>query len=108
MEDLYYQEAFSTTKRFELVGKKEFATTILNLEYEIFVVYIISLYFTVLTDINIHPFHKLQIASLIAKKTLIKVFVKYAEFVNIFFLDLASKLPEYIKINNHAIKLVNS
>ena len=86
--------------------KKEFVSTILDLEHETFVVYVVSLSSTLLV-INVHPFCKSQIAGLIAKKVLIKVFVKYANFADIFSLDFTPKLFKYTKINNHAIKLVN-
>ena len=37
-----------------------------------------------------------------------KVPVKYSDFVDIIFPDLASKLPKYTRINNYAIKLVDN
>lgn len=86
------------------MGKKEFATTVLDPEYEIFVIYLVSLNST---QFNVYPFYRLQIADLIAKETSIKIFAKYADFANIFFLDLESKLLEQTEINDHAIKIVN-
>lgn len=44
---------------------------------------------------------------MIAKKALIKVSIKYTDFIHIFSLGLASKLLEHTKINTYAIKLVN-
>ena len=41
-------------------------------------------------------------------KALIKVFSKYINFVKVFLLKLALKLLKYIRINNHAIKLVDN
>ena len=38
----------------------------------------------------------------------IKVFSKYINFTNVFFLKLALKFFKYININNYAIKLVNN
>ena len=55
-----------------------------------------------------HPSRKAQIAYLKADKVLIKVFSKYADFANVCSPKLAAKLPEYMKINNHIIKLVNN
>ena len=106
------QKALPTIRRVELEEKKEFAAAMLDLEYETFVVHVASLssvifFNSILRDTNIHLFRKPQIASLIAKKALTKVFTKYANFTNIFFLDLAFKLPKYTGINNHAIKLVD-
>ena len=61
--------------------------------------------FTSFTSVYIS--YRLQITSLIAKKGFIKIFTKYANFANMFSLDLASKFSKYIKINNHAIELIN-
>ena len=94
------KESFSTTSHVELVGKKEFAAAALDLEYEIFVIYVASLS-SILLDVR--P----QISGLIAKETSTKVSAKYLNFVDVFFPDLASKLPKKIGINDHAIKLVN-
>ena len=57
-------------------------------------------------DADIHPFRRPQIANLIAEKASTKVFIEYADFANVFSLDLASKPPEYTGINNYAIELV--
>ena len=59
-------------------------------------------------QIFIHLSCKFQIAGLIAEKAFIKVFAKYTDFADLFFLDLVSKLPKYTGINNHTIKLVDS
>ena len=58
--------------------------------------------------LNIHSFRKPQIINLIAKKTFTKIPAEYANFVEVFFPDLAFELPKHIKINNHIIKLVDS
>ena len=86
--------------------KKKFAVVALNLEHEIFVVYVAFLSSTSLNT-DIYLFHRPQISSLIAKKAPTNVSTKYIEFTDIFISDLASKLPEHIEINNHAIELVN-
>ena len=84
-----------------------FATITLDLEYKIFIAHIAFLNFTLFTNVDIHPSHRPQIASLIVKKAPIKVFNKYADFADVFSLDLAFKFPKHIKINNYAIELVN-
>ena len=38
----------------------------------------------------------------------IKVLAEYSDFADVFSLDLASELPKYIEINNHAIELVDN
>ena len=55
---------------------------------------------------SVYPSYRSQRADLIAKKAPTKVPVKYANFA--FSLDLASKLPKHIKINDYAIKLVDA
>ena len=107
------KKAFPTTRRVELVGKKEFATAMLNPEHETYVVHVRSV--SSITSLNsfslkldIHPSCKPQMSGLIARKTLTKVSAKYLDSTDIVFSDLASELPQNIKINNHAIALVNS
>ena len=106
------QEALSTIKQVESVEKKEFAAISPDPKYKTSVVYIVSVYVASLSstslNTNIHPFRRLQIAGLIAKKAFTIVFAKYANFTDVFSLNLVSKLSKYIEINNHAIKLVNS
>ena len=45
---------------------------------------------------------------MIAEEAPTKVFVKYLDFANVFSPDLASELPKHSKINDHAIKLIDS
>ena len=70
-----------------------------------FVVYVATL--NVDLGNKMHPSKKAQIAYLKVDKVFIKAFSKYADFANIFLLKLAVKLSKYIKINNHAIELIN-
>ena len=93
------KEALLTIRHVELVGKKKFAAAALDVEYETFVVYIMSLSSTLL---NIYRFHISQLSGLITKKTSAKISNKYIDFINIFFLDLASKLSKHNRINDHA------
>ena len=82
------------------MGKKNFIAAALDLEYKTFVVYVASLSFI---PLNTRP----QISGLIAEKALTKISAKYLDFTDIFFPDLASKLPKHTEINNHIIKLVD-
>ena len=59
-------------------------------------------------ELDVYPSRKPQISNLIAEETLTNIPAKYSDFAKVFFLDLASKLPKHIGINNHTIKLVNS
>ena len=54
-----------------------------------------------------HPLKKAQIAHLKTNKAFIKVLNKYANFANVFLPKLVTELPKYMRINNHAIKLVD-
>ena len=83
------------------MGKKEFAAVALDPKHETFVIYVTSLHST---SLNTRP----RISGLIAEKVPTKVPTKYLDFANIFSPDLVFKFPEHIRINNHAIKLVNS
>ena len=115
------EEALPTTRRVELVGKKEFAAVALDPEHETYVVHVVSLNVypsrkpqisgliaeeAPVASLNVHPFRRSQISGLIAKEALTKVFAKYSDFADIFSPDLASELLEYIGINDHAIELV--
>lgn len=93
------------------MDKKKFAAEVLNLKHKIFIVYVTSLSSVTLPNsslLNIHPFCKPQIAGLIVEKTPIKILAKYANFANVFSLELVFKPSEYIRINNYTIKLVNA
>ena len=105
------EKAFSTTRHVELVGKKEFAAAVLDLEYETYVVYVVSVSSNTLSSsppLNIYSLKKPQISGLIAKETPTMVFIEYLDFANVFFLDLAFKFPEHTGINDHTIELVDS
>lgn len=81
-----------------------------DLEHKFFVIYVASLSFVALPSfslLNIHSFYRPQIVNLIAKKISTKVSNEYVNFVNIFSLDLTSKLLKHIEINDHAIELIN-
>ena len=85
--------------------KKRVVIATLDSERETYVVHVA---FLGSTPLNVYPSWRPQISGLIAKEVSTKVFDKYANFMNMFFPDLASKFFEHSGINNHAIKLVNS
>ena len=93
-----------TTKRVELIGKKEFAATILDPEHKPFVVHVSAL--SVNPGDKVHPLKRAQIAHLKADEAPTKVPSKYADFANVFSLKLATKLPEH-GISDYAIKLID-
>ena len=58
--------------------------------------------------LDVHTSRRSQISGVIVEEAPTKVPVKYADFVNVFFPDLASELPNHIGINDHSIKLVDA
>ena len=102
------EKALLTTKRIVLVGKKKFATAILNPEHETYVVHVTSLSTTSLVALDIHLSRRPQISGLIAEKTPKKVPTKYSDFADVFSPDLASALLKHTGINDHAIELVDA
>ena len=54
-----------------------------------------------------HSSEKAQIAHLKADEAPNKILNKYANFTDIFLPKLAAKLLEYMRINNHAIELID-
>ena len=101
------EEALPTTRRIELVGKKEFAAAALDPEHETYVVHVASLSSTPLVaSLNVHPSRRPQISGLIVEEAPTTVPAEYSDFADVFSPDLASELPEHTGINNHAIELV--
>ena len=103
------QAALPTTKRVELVGKKEFAAAALDPEHKTYVVHVGSVSSVASpssSPLDVHPFLRPQIAGLISEEALTKVSIECTDFANVFSPDLASKLLEHPGINDHAIKLV--
>ena len=94
-------EALLTTKRLELINKKEFAKMALDEKFETFVVHVESLNLTP----GIHPDKVAQIAFLLAKK--VRIPDEYSDFADVFLEDKVLVLPERIKLNEHAIDLEN-
>ena len=101
------KEALATTRRVELVGKKEFVAAALDPEHETYVVHVASLSSTPLAFLDVHPSRRPQVSGLIAVKASTKISAKYSDFADVFSPDLAFELPEHIGINDHAIELVN-
>ncbi len=98
-------EVLPTTRRVELIGKKEFTAAALDPEYEAFVVHVATL--SIDSGDELHPSRRTQIAHLKADEASTKIPSKYADFTDIFSPKLAAELPEHTGINNHAIELVD-
>ena len=94
-------EALPTTRKGEIIDKKEFAAAALNKEDETFVVHMAALS----VGSNVHPSRQAQIALLDVKKVTISP--KYTDYTNVFSPDSATELPEHTGINNHPINLID-
>ena len=108
------KKTFPTTRYIKLVGKKKLIIIVLDSEHETFIVHVaffssfaVSLS-SILYDADVHFSRRPQIAGLIVEEVLTKVLAKFLNFVDIFLLDLVSKLSKDADINDYAIKLVNS
>ena len=97
-------EALPTTKRVELIDKKEFAKAALDEESETFVVHVAALE-APLAGMAIHPSRAAQISALIQDEAPTEVPPEYADYADVFSFDLAMELPENTGINEHAIEL---
>lgn len=96
-------KALSTTRQVELVGKKKFATATFDLDDKTFVIHIIS----ITSSNSVHLSHRAQMALLKANEASSAMLSKYADFIDVFFLDLVTELLEYTKINNNVIMMVD-
>ena len=92
-------EALPTTKRVELINKKEFAKVALNERSETFVVYMAALNLTP----GIHPDRAARIAFLLTEE--VRIPDKYSDFADVFLEKKALVLPECTELNEHAIDL---
>ena len=94
-------KALPTTKRVELINKKEFAKAALDENSETFVVHVASLNLVP----GIHPDREAQIASLLTEE--VKIPDEYSDFTDVFSEEKALVLPERTEFNEHAINLEN-
>ena len=91
--------ALLTTKRVELINKKEFAKIALDKNFKTFVVHITFLNLAP----KIQPNKEAQIAFLLTKK--FKILDEYLDFANIFSKKKILVLPESTKLKKYAINL---
>ncbi len=82
-----------------------FVASALDLKYKAFVVHVAVL--SVVSSDKVHPSKRTQIAHLKADKAFFKVPSKYIDFAEVFSPKLTTKLPEYTRINNYTIELVD-
>ena len=97
-------EALLTTRRVEIIDKREFAAATLNADNETFVMHIVALVEP--TTMPIHLSRQVEVTALTSKETGISA--KYSDFSNIFSSDSALELLEYTRINDHPINLLDN
>ncbi len=74
---------FSTIKKVEWIGKKEFVISSFDPDYKVFIIYITTL--NIYSDVSNEVYSsRAQIFYLKVNKALREVFSKYADFANIF------------------------
>ena len=95
------EDALPTTRRVELIDKKEFAKAALDENIKAFVVHVSSV--SSRSKMTIHPVREAQIASLLAKE--VTVPAKYSDFADVYSKKSAEVLPECTGINKDAIEL---
>ena len=95
-------EALPTTKRIEIINKKELAKVVLDEKSETFVVYMAFLNLVP----EIYPDKAAQIVFLLAKK--VRIPDEYSNFANVFLEKKALVLLKRTELNDHAIDLKNS
>lgn len=106
-------EAQPTTKRVELIDKKEFAKATLHENLKTFVVYVAALKALKMT---IHPSrisqilgsNRVQITALKQNYVSIKVLTEYSDFADVFSEKKSLMLPEQIELNWYAIEQEDS
>ena len=96
-------EALPTTRRVELIDKKEFVAAAMDKDSETFVVHVAS----IIEIMLIHLAREAQIAALQADKAPTEIPADYSDYINVFSPNLAMELPENTSINEHAIELID-
>lgn len=92
-------KALSIIKQVQIMLWSKFAIAALDLDKEVFVVYITNLD----TKISIYSSCKAQITLLVSEKVTIPA--KYLDFLDLFLKESVAELPERFNINEHLIDL---
>lgn len=95
----------STTNRVKLINKSIFAKAALDENSEIFIVQITTL--EIPTTISFHPSQVTQVAIFWRDKTPTKISARFADYSNVYFLNLVIELYENTAMNEHVIKLLD-
>ena len=97
-------EALPITRSIEIIDKREFAAAALNADNKTFVMHVVALAEPI--TMPIHLSCQAQVAALASNK--IGIVAEYSDFSDIFFSDSAMELPEYTRINDHPIDLLDN
>ena len=97
-------DALLTTRRIEIIDKKEFAAAPLSANNKTFVAHVVAL--AKPTIMPIHPSYQAQVDALMSKE--IGISAEYSDFSNVFSSDSAAELLEYTGINDHPINLLDN
>ena len=92
-------DALPTTKRVQIIDRKEFVKAALDPNEEVFIIHIAI----ITSEMAIHLACQAQIALLKAEKALVTIPEEYSDYANVFFRKLATILPEHTEINTHTI-----
>ena len=92
------------TRRVDIINKREFAVTVLNVDNKTFVMHVAAL--AELTSMPIYLFHQAQVISPTSKET--GIFAEYFDFSNVFSSDSIAELLEHTRINDHSINLLDN
>ena len=99
------RDIFLTTKRVELIRKKEFVVATLDPEHEAFIVHVAAL--SIDLGDEVQPSNRAQVAYLKVDKTSTKVPSKFVDFADVFSPKMAAELPKDTGINDRAIELID-
>ena len=97
-------EILLTTRRVEIIDKREFVAAALNADNKTFVVHVAALAEPM--TMPIHPSYQAQVAALMSEETGIPA--KYSDFSDVCSSDTAAELPEHTGINDHPINLLDN
>ena len=97
-------EVLPTTKRVELINKREFVAATLDKNAETYVIHVVIL--SMAPTMQVHPLCQAQVGQLLTDKAPIKVPPEYLDYADVFLFDFAMELPENTDMNEHVIKLI--
>ena len=95
-------KALPTTKRVQIIDKKDFVIATLDAKSETFVMHVA---FRKQEEMPVHSKKQAQVRVLLFNKAPTKVLAEYSDYSDVFSVEHAAELPENTGMNEHAIKL---